>query len=103
MDLAGGINQFWLMDGLKISADEQAQLPAQLIRKELPFSNSNIDVLKSIAGQSDVSDRLWGKTGSGIFPDGERLGWFVGSLEKDGKSCAFAANVKGARGATVTR
>lgn len=97
-NISAGIDVFWLPETdrktLLITPLEQAQLIAQLVQGKLPFSAHTLEVLKNIM-QVKKTDKgtLYGKTGTA----GEKFnyGWFVGYVESDGQTYAFACMLKG--------
>lgn len=94
-DTVGVLTDFWLGSGsLKISANEQVDFLARLIKNELPFSTRSTSIVKDIIKIESTKEYvLSGKTGTC-----NETGWFVGFLE-DGKTTkVFAFNIKG-RGA----
>ena len=97
-DISGGLKRFWLGDSLKISADEQVEFLARMLRKELPFSERNVGIVIKILRQDDVAGKLYGKTGSGRLEGETRIGWFVGFVELEGNFKVFALGLKGGRG-----
>ncbi len=98
-DTSAGIDVFWLpraeTASIMISADEQVRLLTRLLDSELPFTQKNIEILRDIMRvEKTEKGTLYGKTGSGMGPDGKRnLGWFVGFLEHDGSTYVFACNI----------
>lgn len=100
-DLSAGIDVFWLpapgRKTLLISPKAQVQLLDKLLSNELPISSHSTQVLKDIMFIKKT-DRgtLYGKTGS-MTDDNNKyiLGWFVGFVENDNKTCAFATMLKG--------
>lgn len=92
-DTSRSLTDFWLGNGsLKISANEQVDFLARLLRYQLPFSSQTIGTVKDIITlEQDEGYTLAGKTGSCAG-----VGWFVGFLEKDHKTKVFAFNIKGA-------
>lgn len=108
-----GIDVFWLPAAdratLLISPKEQADLLCKLLRGELPVKPDSIRLLKQLMEiRTTPKGTLYGKTGSGSFPDGKsKIGCFVGFSESDGKTFAFAAclqgkNSSGAEARTLT-
>ncbi|HYH46978.1 MAG TPA: penicillin-binding transpeptidase domain-containing protein, partial [Thermoanaerobaculia bacterium] len=66
MDLSGGIDQFWLRGGLRISADEQVDFLRRIHRGEVGVSERSTAVLKEILVLEDCpAFRLSGKSGTG--------------------------------------
>jgi len=97
-DLSGGQKKFWLMSSLLISADEQVAFMAKLYRNELPFTAEAVATVKEILVNSDENGVvLSGKTGSGEWSDGRKLGWFVGDLKGPKGEFVFAVNLVGER------
>ena len=96
-----GIDVFWLpaadRSTLLISPKEQAGLMCKLVRGELPVKPATLQLLKQLMEiRTTPKGTLYGKTGSGSFPDGKsKIGWFVGFSESDGKTFAFAACLQG--------
>lgn len=100
-DISAGIDIFWLLrpetTSIKISADEQVALLNKLLDGKPPFSEKNIAIVRDIM-QTEKTEKgtLYGKTGSGMGPDGKwNLGWFVGFLEHDDTTYVFACNITG--------
>ena len=97
-DISGGQKKFWLMSSLLISADEQVAFMAKLYRNELPFQPEAVATVKKILVNSDEGGAiLSGKTGSGEWSDGRKLGWFVGDLKGPKGEYVFAVNLVGER------
>jgi beta-lactamase class D len=100
-DISAGIDVFWLpAKGRKtilISTDAQAKLMCQLVSNRLPFSGNSLAVLKEImAIKKTDKGILYGKTGSRANEEGKYImGWFVGYVESNQKTYAFACNLKG--------
>lgn len=92
-DISGGIDQFWLQGGLRISPKEQIDLLVKLYRNELPFSQRTMDIVKDILINEKTNNYvLRGKTGwAGEFTP--QVGWYVGYLERGGKVYFFALNL----------
>ncbi|MDU4960367.1 MAG: penicillin-binding transpeptidase domain-containing protein [Sporomusaceae bacterium] len=100
-DISGGLTTFWLRSSLQISAREQVELLRQLYAGELSFSRENIAVVKrNITVLDNPELRLLGKTGSGFEAGKWKLGWFVGSVEKQGNRYFFAINIQASDAAT---
>lgn len=101
-DISHSLTTFWLGDGsLKISANEQIDFLAKLMRNQLPFTTHSINVLKDIITlEKQPQYTLAGKTGSS-----ENLGWFIGFIEENHSTKVFAFNIKGdgASGAEVKK
>ena len=92
---------FWIRSSLKINAVEQVDLLTKLYKYDLPFSKRNIEIVKKCIILSDKDGIVFsGKTGSGSEKGKYIVGWFVGSIEKDGKRYNFATNIEGTDGAS---
>lgn len=80
-DTSGGIDQFWLSGGLRITPEQQIDFLRRLYKNELPFSARSIDIVKRIMIAKDtVGYTLRAKTGLSE-QDGTNIGWYVGYLE----------------------
>jgi beta-lactamase class D len=95
-DISGGIDKFWLMSSLKISANEQVEFLKKLYSNKLPFADRTIKIVKDIIildknGKYTFS----GKTGSGGNPENNSSqGWFVGAVELGDNAYFFATNIE---------
>jgi beta-lactamase class D len=100
-NISAGIDVFWLPETnrktILISPLEQAKLMRKLATGQVPFSKKSQEVLREImTARSTLRGTLFGKTGSsGKGPDGKSIGWYVGYIESNGKSYAFACLLKG--------
>jgi len=93
-DISGGVDQFWLQSTLTISAKEQVELIRRLYKNELPFTQENMALVRKLIILSTENNTIFsGKTGSAIENGRLVLGWFVGSVEKDGRRYFFATNI----------
>jgi beta-lactamase class D len=93
-DTSGGIDQFWLHGGLKISPLQQIDFLKHLQAGTLPFAKRNMDIVKRIMIRKDTAGYvLRGKTGWAIL-EKEQVGWFVGYIEKKGKAYFFASCIQ---------
>lgn len=100
-NISTGIDRFWLpakdRETILISPNQQAGLMQKIVSRNTPFSDKSLAVLKELMFIKKT-DRgvLYGKTGSGANDDGLFvLGWFVGYVESNGKSYAFACVAQG--------
>lgn len=99
-DISSGVDVFWLPAAgrktLLISTEEQAKLIYRLVSGKLPFSDKAKAGLKNImAIKKTEHGVLYGKTGSGVDDTGTlHLGWFVGYVESNGNTYAFACVIK---------
>ena len=76
------VDQFWLDNSLKISADEQVGFIKRLYFEELPFIVRTQSMVKSMMLREDsANNKYYYKTGSGTTPKGDQLYWIVGYLE----------------------
>jgi beta-lactamase class D len=96
LDTSSGIDVFWLGRSLKISPDEQVAFLERLRLSMLPFSERSQQIVRDILVQERSGSFVYrGKTGScggGKAPD---HGWWVGWVERDGKSTVFAMLIRG--------
>lgn len=82
MSIGGGIDKFWLVDSLQISADEQVGFVKRLYFNELPFSERSQRIVRSMMVRDETPDyRLSYKTGWAMLPDKQVL-WVVGYAER---------------------
>lgn len=95
-NISGGIDNFWLNGGLKISADEQVEFLKRLYAGRLPVSKRSTEIVKDILVMEKTSDyKLSAKTGGGSVAEGTYIGWFVGYVETKGNVYFFATNIEG--------
>mgnify|MGYP003342732974 CR=1 FL=1 len=89
-DLSGGIDQFWLTGGLRISPREQIQLLVRLYKSQLPFSERTMRIVRMIM-ETERTDAyvIRAKTGFAVLPD-RRVGWWVGWVERGARPYFFA-------------
>jgi beta-lactamase class D len=97
-DASGGIDRFWLGSTLRVSADEQVDFLARLEAGTLPVSARSTAIVKQILLREPPAAGVVyrGKTGSCRdegAPDAH--GWWVGSVERDGRLSVFAALIAG--------
>ena len=100
-DISAGIDVFWLPSigrhTIMISPAQQAEIMRRIVSGEVPFSKASRDTLKKLMFIKKT-DRgtLYGKTGSGTGDTGSFvLGWFIGYVESNGKTYAFACVAQG--------
>lgn len=99
-NLSGGVARFWMESSLKISPFEQVVLLTGLYENRWSFREEHIRAIKS---SLKISDRFFGKTGTGMV-DGKTInGWFVGYTEPPSGPQIFALNLQGPDGASGTR
>jgi beta-lactamase class D len=95
-DISGGIDNFWLGGGLKISADEQVEFLKKFYAGRLPVSQRSTAIVKDILVlEKTPAYTLSAKTGGGSIAEGTYIGWFVGYLETQGNVYFFACNIEG--------
>lgn len=83
MRIGGAIDQFWLNDTLKISADEQLGFVKRLYFNELPFSERAQRIVRSMMLREDTAGyKLYYKTGWSKLPNRDLL-WVVGFAERE--------------------
>ena len=81
MAVTSKIDEFWLDNSLKISADEQVGLLKRMYFFELPFSERSQRIVKSLMLREDtLGYKLYYKTGTGIVGDSV-IYWVVGFTE----------------------
>ena len=95
-DISGGIDQFWLVNSLLISANEQIDFLKKFYTGKTPFSKTTTDLVKKflLVEQTD-SYRLYAKTGGGMLDRGLALGWYVGWVTRKNNTYLFALNIEG--------
>lgn len=95
-DISGGIDQFWLTGGLRISAVQQVDFLRRFYFRELPASEGTTRLIKDLLIMEETpAYRLSGKSGwSGLGESSaEPVGWLVGYLERNGQVYFFATNI----------
>lgn len=102
-DLSAGITQAWLEapekpKALKITAYEQVEFMKNLWTDKLPASKRAMQLTRDITyiETSPSGFRLNGKTGSNYYHGDvtQRLGWFVGHLQRDDREYIVVANYR---------
>ncbi|HZX25853.1 MAG TPA: class D beta-lactamase [Telluria sp.] len=93
-DVSSGLTKAWLSASLAISPREQLDFVERVVRHELPVNLRAYSLTEQITELDPLPGgwRLHGKTGTGTN-DGEAVGWFVGWVEKDGRSIVFVRRV----------
>jgi len=95
-DVSGRVDNFWLNDVLKISADEQVEFLKAFYTGRLPVSKRATEIVKDIlVFEKSPRYTLSAKTGGGPIDEGVFIGWFVGYLETNGNVYLFAMNIEG--------
>lgn len=104
LNVSGGLSRFWLESSLKISPLEQVNLLAGLMENTLPFSESDMETVKdALRLASDGTASLYGKTGTGTIEGKDTNGWFIGFVETEQGTAAFAVHLQGKDEATGAR
>lgn len=98
-DISGGIEKFWLDSTLKITTYEQVEFLERFYKKELPFREENIKMVKEMI----VLENLEGGTLSGKTGSGSDGGWFVGYYETPREVYLFSAYMKEKQGKEVKK
>ena len=94
--IGGPVDEFWLDNSLKISADEQVEFLKAFYAGKLPISKRSTDIVKDILLlEQTPTYRLSAKTGGGSVAEGKVIGWFVGYVETGGNVYFFATNIEG--------
>jgi beta-lactamase class D len=93
-DISGGIDQFWLRGGLRISPLEQVEFLRRFHAGELGVSDRATRILKDVLVLEETPTyRLSGKTGWADLSDSAGVGWLVGYLERGDDVYFFATNI----------
>jgi beta-lactamase class D len=101
-DTSGRVDNFWLNNRLKISADEQVEFLKAFFAERLPVSQRSTRIVKDIlVFEKTPAYTLSAKTGGGPIADGIYIGWFVGYLETKGNVYFFATNIEGASSTAI--
>lgn len=91
--MGDSIHLFWLQGGLRITPLEQVYFMQKLNEERLPFDLIHQRTVKRILpGDSTATWRIRGKTGWAIRVD-EQYGWYVGWVERGGRTAYFAINI----------
>jgi len=96
MDVSGdegknnGLTHSWVSSSLMISPEEQVDFLQKVTAHQLPISEKAYKMTKNIIYIQDLSGgwKLYGKTGSA-----SQHGWFVGWIEKNGRTIEFADHI----------
>jgi beta-lactamase class D len=93
-NISGGIDQFWLSGGLRITPQQQIRFLKNLHDEKLPFSKRSMDIVKKMMICRDSNSIVYrGKTGWGS-QDKMDIGWFVGYAESPDRVVYFANLVR---------
>ena len=97
-ELSGGVDQFWLTGGLRVSPREQIALLVGLRGDELPFSRRTMAIVKDIMEvERTPSSVVRAKTGWAVGADGHEIGWWVGWVERNANTIFFASVIEADR------
>nr|WP_258406717.1 class D beta-lactamase [Shewanella alkalitolerans] len=92
-NIGGGLDSFWLDGDLAISALEQVNFLRHLYHNRLPLSERSQRIVKTMMLNEANGDWvLRAKTGYGVRK-GQKLGWWVGWLEREENTYFFAMNM----------
>ncbi len=91
--IGDSIDLFWLKGGLRITPRQQVQFLRRLNEERLPFEVKHQRTVKNIMpGDSTATWRIRGKTGWAVREQ-EEYGWYVGWVERAGRTAYFAINI----------
>ncbi len=101
MDLSGGLTEAWVSSSLKISPIDQVAFLQKIVNQKLPVSKKAYENTKRIMFVQEMSAgwKLYGKTGLSTLRDSNGNltdlynGWFVGYIEKDGRTIEFVSHI----------
>jgi beta-lactamase class D len=89
--IAGGIDQFWLTGGLRITTFQQIDVLRRLYENKLPFTVQNQEIVKDMMIYEKTENyTIRAKTGWAFEAN---LGWWVGYVETGNKIYFFAMNM----------
>jgi beta-lactamase class D len=90
-DISGGIDQFWLAGGLRISPREQIDFLVRLSQGTLPFSAKTMEMVKGMMVSEQTTEyTIRSKTGWGVPTEDSHVGWWVGWVERASGVHVFA-------------
>ena len=99
-DLSGPLPSYWLESSLKISPVEQVELLEKFDRNDFQFAPDHVRAVKdAVCLYASPELTLYGKTGTGRVKGRNVNGWFIGYIEKPGRTWYFASNIRGEDGA----
>lgn len=94
-NLTGGISEYWMESTLRISPVEQVQLLKDFYLEQMAFEPQYIELVKEALKLDEKEGAvLSGKTGTGMINHKQISGWFIGYVEKEGKTFIFATHIK---------
>lgn len=89
-DTTGGIDQFWLKGGLRISPAQQISFLKRFHDNELPFSKRNVAIVKQIMIVKDTLGYVVRAKSGWSDEEKRNVGWYIGYVEKAGKVYYFS-------------
>lgn len=91
-NLSGGVDQFWLTGGLRISPVEQIGFLQRLHRGELPFAAETMATVRQLMS-AEVGEgyHIRAKTGWAVTDGDMNTGWWAGQVERNGNVWYFAS------------
>lgn len=91
-DISGGIDLFWLQGGLRISAMRQVEFLHRLAEGRLPATQrAQRLVREALVVEKTPAYTLYAKTGSSSQSARDPVWWWVGWIERKGRSQAYFA------------
>jgi beta-lactamase class D len=100
--LSEQVDNFWLDNSLKISANEQVEFLKAFYKGQLPVAKRTMEIVKDILElERTPTYKLSAKTGGGSISDGVYIGWFVGYVETKENVYFFATNIEGTNFAEI--
>lgn len=92
--IQGGIDQFWLTGGLRVSQIDQINFLRRLYIDDLKFSKENHKVVKDMMLTEETEDfQLYASSGWGYL-DHVNYGWYIGWLKTHDNLYFFATNIE---------
>ena len=93
-DISGGIDQFWLDGGLRITPRQQIDFLRRFHDNQLPLSIRTMNMARAVMFTKKIgNEALFAKTGWAKLP-GQNLGWYVGWLDGPRGVIYFAYNCR---------
>ena len=89
-DISGGVDEFWLTGGLRVTPEQQINFLRRLHAEELPFGKRAMQIVKDIMIVSDSAGTIvraktgWSRQGN------QDIGWYVGYVETTDNVYYFA-------------
>ena len=96
-EIQHNLDNFWLDNTLKVTADENLGLVKKLYFDQLPFQKRTHRILRNMMLWEDNANyKLSYKTGWGTTDKGTQLGWIVGWIEENKHPYFFSLQVESA-------